>query len=419
MAMTRPVSVLLGVLVALLAVPRASPGFSVLAHQAVVDSAWEDSIVPALRRRFPEAGADALRGARAYAYGGSHIPDLGYFPLGNRLFTDLTHYVRSGDFITALVESAGTLDEYAFALGALSHHITDSIGHPEATNPTVAEVYPELRKKYGDSVTYAEDHSAHLRTEFRFDVFQAARSADHLDLVQHAVAFEVSKPVLDRAFEKTYGLRLDDLFVNTDVAIATYRWAFREVIHEVTGIAWELYEADIRAVDPNIKPDEFIQDMSRADFQKEFGKTFREPGYLAKFLALLVKLVPDVGPFKRMPYKPLPAEAQQRFQSALSHILAEYRSSVAEARRHSPARPNLNLDTGRPVHRGEYEPADAAYASLLEKLEDRHFDHVPRALRADILRFYGASGDEAAAVDDDRGKLGSALAQLAAVRGER
>jgi len=182
----------------LLIVPRPSWGFSVLAHQAVVDRSWEESIVPALRNRFPGADAETLQRARAFAYGGSHIPDLGYFPLGSRLFTDLIHYVRSGDFMTALVESAETPEEYAFALGALSHHVTDGIGHPEATNRTVPEIYPKLRKKYGDVVTYADDHSTHLQTEFRFDVLQVARSPEQLDLLRRRVPGEAAGELGDR-----------------------------------------------------------------------------------------------------------------------------------------------------------------------------------------------------------------------------
>jgi hypothetical protein len=232
-------------LVAFVLRPAPSSGFSVLAHQAVVDAAWESTLVPALRDRFPGLTTDDVARARAFAYGGSHIPDLGYFPLGSRTFTDFLHYVRSGEFVTALLGAATTPDEYAFALGALSHYVTDATGHPEATNATVAELYPDLRKEYGAHVTYADDPAAHIETEFRFDVLQVSRSRQSPDLLHHAIAFEVSEPVLERAFVTTYGLHLHDVFADTGVAIATYRWAFRELIHEATGIAWELYRADI------------------------------------------------------------------------------------------------------------------------------------------------------------------------------
>jgi hypothetical protein len=395
-------------------VPSSSFSFSVLAHQGVVDTTWESSIVPDLRRRFPHAGSDDLEKARAFAYGGSHIADLGYFPLGNRVFTDLLHYVRTGDFVEALLASATTIDEYAFALGVAAHYVTDTIGHPEATNRAIAEIYPALRKKYGDSVTYAQDHSAHLMTEFRFDVLEMSRNKRSRDLFQHALQFQVAERVLNEAFEKTYGLRLDDLFANTDVAILTYRFTFRTLIEEATGIAWELYRADIGHLDPAATSESFVYELSRADFEKEFGKAYRQPGYFARFLAFVVKLVPNKGPFKRMVYVPLPPHVRQLFTTALEHATTRYRSLIAPA--HRPNLTNVNLDTGRPTRRGEYEPADDAYAQLLEKLDERRFATMSPALRADLLHFFhaephvgGKRGGDSAALPR---KVRDALAHL-------
>jgi zinc dependent phospholipase C len=380
----------------------------------VVDECWDDAIVPALRARFPGASQGDIVRARAYAHGGSHIADLGYFPLGNRLFTDLVHYVRSGEFVGAMVADAQTLDEYAFALGALSHYVTDTIGHPEATNRTVPEIYPKLRKKYGDVVTYADDHSTHLETEFRFDVLAVARRPRSLDLFKHALGFEVADDLLGRAFQHTYGLGLNDIFADEKVAVTTYRWAFRTVIHEATGIAWELYRADIEKLDPSMTPAAFVHDVSRDNFEKDFGKAYREPGYFAKFVAFLVKLVPNVGPLKRLPYRALPADARERFDETMKDIVARYRAVLA-----SPThRPNVNLDVGRPTRHGEYEPADDAYAALLDKLEARSFAEVPAGLRADILRFYAADGTSSAPDADER-KLRRELAELAAAAPHR
>ena len=395
--------------------PRPSRAFSVLAHQGVVDSSWERVLVPALRRRFPDAEAEDLIRARAFAYGGSHIADLGYFPLGNLEFTDLLHYVRSGDFVAALVESATSLDKYAFALGALAHYVTDNIGHPEATNRAVAEIYPKLRKKYGDRVTYADSHSAHLATEFRFDVLQLSRSEQSPDLFHHAIAFEVSKPALERAFQATYGLRLDDLFTSTDTAIATYRWGFRGLVHEATGIAWRLYRSDIQRLAPKATKAEFVYELPRTDFEKEFGKTFREPGYFTRFIAFFVKLVPNVGPFKRLPYKPLPAHVRELFITALDHAADRYRSALPRGHQRHLELENTNLDTGRPTRVGDYEPADHAYATLLAKLDARDFTGVPSALRADVLRFYRDRDAFLAAQDDNTEwrKVQRALARLA------
>ena len=401
-------------LLALVAVaPLRADGFSVLAHQAVIDRAWEDAIVPAIRARFSSAGPEELARAHAFAYGGSHVADLGYFPLGNVFFTDLVHYVRSGDFIEALLDEAENVNEYAFALGALSHYVSDDTGHPEATNRVVAELYPELREKFGDSVTYDDDHSSHLQTEFRFDVLQVARWKRPPGLFEHAIAFEVSKPALERAFLRTYGLRLDDVFANTDVAITTYRWAFREVVHEVTGIAWELYRAEIQKGDPEATPAGFVFEMSRGDFEERFGDAYDRPGYFTRAFAFLASLVPNVGPLERLPYKRLPEPAQQRFIQAFDRAAARYQVAVHDARVKRLRLRDETLDTGRPTVPGEYRPADEAYAELLAHLRKRGFADTTPALRTDILRFY-SSGRALAAIEDDdeREEVREALAQL-------
>ncbi len=397
---------LVSTLLCLIAAPRRGHAFSVLAHQAVVDRAWDASLAPEVRRRFP--GTDLDR-ARAFAYGGSHVADLGYFPLGNALFTELLHYVRSGDFVRNLLGVARDGNEYAFALGALAHWVADTTGHPEATNRVVPELYPKLQKKFGDRVTYADDHSSHLKTEFRFDVFQMGRTKGGRDLYHHSVQFEVATRALDEAFQQTYGLRLDDLFANTDAAILSYRWAFRGVIHEATGIAWELYRADIQGLDPEATPAGFVYDLSRADFEKEFGKVSGEPGYFAKFFAFVVKVVPNWGPFKDTIYKPLPAEAQRQFQTALDHAVTRYQDAVRSAAVQHLDLPAVNLDTGTPTAFGEYAPADEAYAGLVQKLAGHDPEGVPAALRSDVRRFY--AGRPPGAGGDDR-RLDAALARL-------
>ena len=384
--------------------------FSVLAHQAVVDRSWDATLAPAIGRRYP--GADLER-ARAFAYGGSHVADLGYFPLGSELFTELLHYVRTGDFVANLLASARDANEYAFALGALAHYVADTTGHPEATNRVVPELYPKLRKKFGDEVTYADDQGSHLQTEFRFDVFQMAHTKGGRDIFHHALQFEIATRALDEAFQKTYGLRLDDLFASTDAAILTYRYAFRGLIQEVTGIAWQLYQADIQTLDPKMTPTGFVYDLSREDFENEFGKVVTEPGYFAKFFAFLVKLVPDVGPLKPDVVKPLPPAAQERYRVALEHAVTRYRTAVAAATSKRVDLPEQNLDTAKPIVFGEYAPADDAYAELAAKLAKA--DHqVPPEMRADLQRFYAKRAPNPK--DGDDRELDAALARLAANR---
>jgi len=147
--------------------------YSVLTHEEIIDLAWVSEIRPLLVQRFPGITDDQIKEAHAYAYGGSVIQDLGYYPFGNKDFSNLAHYVRTGDFVRELLAESQTPDEYGFALGALSHYVADIDGHP-AVNEAVAIHYPKLRAKYGSSVRYAQDKTAHLKTEFGFDTLQVA-----------------------------------------------------------------------------------------------------------------------------------------------------------------------------------------------------------------------------------------------------
>jgi hypothetical protein len=403
-----------------LALVATSPGvggaFSVLAHQGVVDESWEQVLVPSLQARFPKVSERELGEARAFAYGGSHLADLGYFPLGNRLFSDFLHYVRTGDFVNALATEASTPQEYAFALGALAHYEADRIGHPDATNRAVALIYPKLAEEHGERVTYADSPSAHLEAEFRFDILQVARRAEIPGLFEHAMDFQVPRPLLERAFRKVYGLELDDLFTSYEVALGTYRWGFRTLLEEATGIAWELYRGDISELQPTATPQTFVYRLSRADFEKHFGKAFLEPGYFVRFVSLLGNLLPNVGPLKRLPYKPLPSEVRQLYADGFHHAVAAYQASLANSASRGLRLTNVDLDTGRATRAGEYELADEAHAELLQRLAREHFANLPNGLGADLLAYYrdidaGTPGMDA----DDKQEVLSALAQLHSV----
>src|SRR5437016_492280 len=226
--------------------------YSVLTHEAVIDAQWKESIVPLLRKRFPRLSDEDLKKAHAYAYGGSIIPDMGYYPFGSHFFTDLAHYVRSGDFVAALLRNAHDANEYAFALGALAHYASDTIGHPGAINRAVPMLYPKLRRKFGDSVTYADDPGAHLKTEFGFDVLQVAKGRYAPDTYRDFVGFEVSKPVLEAAFRDTYGLELKDAFGTLDLAFGTYRKTVSDIIPKMIQAAWVTKKDQIQKDAPGI-----------------------------------------------------------------------------------------------------------------------------------------------------------------------
>lgn len=394
----------------LLVCPPPSEAFSVLAHQALVDQAWKDQVVPLIRHRFPNATQKDLDDARGYARGGSHLPDLGYFPLGSDLFTDLIHYVRTGDFVSRLLAEANNPQEYAFALGVLGHYEADTIGHPQATNRAVPIIFPDLAAQYGDSVTYAQSPGSHLQTEFRFDILQAAHRGEVPELFEHSIEFQVPKEFLERVFCETYGLELKDIFKNYDVALLTYRWGFRTLIDEVTGISWQLYRSDIETLQPGVTEKDFVSTMSPEEFEKQFGDAFLQPGYFVRFVGVAGNLVPNVGPLKRLPYKPLPENVQKLYFGAFHNASEQYHVKLVEiAKTKGRVRlPNLLLDTGEPDKPGSYPPADKVYIELLDLHATDHFARMPAPLVRDVLLHFrnreAALGIEATDLDREEAR---------------
>src|SRR6202158_4643332 len=218
--------------------PNETAAYAVLAHEAIIDSVWDTNIRPLLLKRFPDATAEELKEAHGYAYGGAIIQDMGYYPHGSFFFSDLTHYVRSGDFVLALLRDARDPNGYAFALGALGHYAADNDGHRIGTNRAVPVLYPKLKKKYGDAVTYEDDPLAHVKTEFGFDVLEVAQNRYAPDSYHDFIGFQVAVPLFEQAFRETYGLELNVVIPNEDETLNSYRHAVSQQLPKATRIAW-------------------------------------------------------------------------------------------------------------------------------------------------------------------------------------
>jgi len=380
-----PCSAALGLLVLFPA--QTAPAYSVLTHEAIIDSNWDSAIKPLLLKRFPASTADELTQAHAYAYGGSIIQDLGYYPFGSKFFSDLTHYVRSGDFILNLIRESQDLDEYAFALGALSHFAADNNGHRMAVNVSVPLLYPKLRLKFGKSITYADDPFSHTKTEFGFDVFQAAKSRYASDAYKAFIGFQVAKPVLQRAFQDTYGLRIEQVFFNVDLAIGSYRRAVGTVLPALTKVAWQIKSQEIRRDAPGITRKKFLYNLSRSSYEKNWGATYQRPSIRSKMLADFFHIVPRTGPFKALAFKRLTPETEKLYMAGFNASIDRYRELLAGVGGGGLNLPNENFDVGEPTKAGQYKLADGAYAKLLHKL-DGHYTDMSQDLRSDILAFY-------------------------------
>ena len=362
-------------------------GYSVLTHEAIIDSTWDSAIRPLLLKRFPLATAEELTKAHAYAYGGCIIQDLGYYPFGSKFFSDLTHYVRSGDFILNLFRDSQDLNEYAFALGALSHYAADNHGHPMAVNRAVPLFYPKLGLKFGKLVTYADDPFSHGKTEFAFDVFQAAKGRYASAAYKSFIGFEVSKPLLERAFEDTYGMRLEKVFMNIDLAIGSYRRAVGSVLPAMTRVAWQIKKQEIRKDAPSLTRKNFLYNLSRSSYERDWGSTYKRPGIRSKTLAFLFRILPKVGPFRPLDFKRLTPETEKMYMASFNSTIDRYRELLSEQNAGHLKLPNDNLDVGTSTAAGKYTLTDGAYSQLLHKLQG-HYTELPQELRSDILAFY-------------------------------
>jgi hypothetical protein len=364
-----------------------SRSYSVLTHEQIIDLAWKDQIRPLLVKKFPQATDDQLKQAHAYAYGGSMVQDMGYYPFGKKYFSDLVHYVRTGDFVGALLDEASDLNEYAFAVGALAHYSADNLGHP-AINEVVAIEFPKLRKKYGSSVTYADDHKAHIRTEFGFDMVQVAKNRYTSDTFHDFIGFEVSKPLLERAFVKIYGLDLSDVLGNEDLSIGSFRRAVSRIIPEMTRVALLNRRADLVRDTPNFDQKKFLYRLSRTNYEKQWGKGYRRPGFGSRVLAFILRKIPKVGPASALDFKVPNAKTEDIYIKSVNRTTDNYFSLLHQVRDDTPKFPDTDFDTGRKTAAAEYPLADVTYSQLLQDQSKKNFKQMTPELRNNILEFY-------------------------------
>jgi hypothetical protein len=363
-------------------------GYSVLTHEAIVDSLWDSSIQKMLIKRFPMATTEELEQAHAYVYGGCILQDMGYYPFSSKFFSDLTHYVRSGDFVDALIRESQDLNEYAFALGALAHYAADDSGHRLATNLAVPMLYSELRRKFGKTVTYWDNPTSHLRTEFGFDVLQVAQGRYAPDQYRKFIGFQVSKPVLERAFRDTYGLEMKEVFGSEDLAFGSFRYSVGSIIPGMTRVAWQLKKDSFIKEIPGVTKKRFLYNLSRASYEKDWGTQYHRPGIRTRMVSWVLRIVPKSGPFKSLAFRAPTPEVEKMYMASFNATVDSGRALLANVDAARLQLVNENFDTGIPVVAGQYVGTDLAYDKLLGKLADHKFAGVSTDLRANLLDYY-------------------------------
>ena len=309
--------------------PATANAYSVLSHEEVVDMAWKTTIVPMMKARFPGITPDNLREAHAYAYGGSVIQDIGYYPFGSHYFSDLLHYVRPNDFVEALIRDSTTPDEYAFALGALAHYCGDTIGHP-TVNIVDAQQNPKLRQKYGSVVTYAENPTAHIRTEFGFDVVEVSQGHYSQDNYRDFIGFQVAQPLLERAFQEVYGIPVSSIMTHEDLAINTYRKAVSSIIPKMTVVAFASYRKQIQQAAPSASKRTFIYRLRETEYEKQYGTDYQHLSFGGHILAFFIRLMPKVGPFRSLKVNIPTPQQQDLYLKAMNSTVDTYTRDLHE-----------------------------------------------------------------------------------------
>ncbi len=395
-------------------------GYSVLTHEQVVDLVWKDQLAPMILARFPNTTPDELKKAHAFAYGGCVLQDMGYYPHGSHDFSDLLHYVRTGDFVMNLLRDASDANEYAFALGALAHYAGDTTGHP-MVNQVTAMQYPKLAAKYGTSVTYDEDPTAHVRVEFGFDVSEVSKGNFQEDDYRQFIGFQVSHRLLQQAFAETYGMPIKQVLPDEEANINSYRNDVSTLIPKMTRVAWASYGKQIQKARPDATERKFQYRMSEGEYEKNFGKGYQEPGFGAKLLAVIVRILPKAGPLKALAVKMPNDQEQELYMKSVNATVDNYRHLLQEVAASGPSLqgftlPQVDFDTGKRTQRGEYQLSDQTYAKLLIELTKPQAPPAKEDLRLNLLSYYSGSSAQDYALKKKPKDTAQLEAGLASIR---
>lgn len=367
--------------------------YSVLTHEAIIDANWDKVLLPLLKQKYPGSTSGEFKEAHAYAYGGAVTPDMGYLPFGSKLFTNLIHYVRSGDFVQAVLGDAQNINEYAFALGILCHYEADKYGHSIGINQAVPIMYHKMKNKFGDTVTYFQDPLSHVRVEFSFDILQTARGNYASAAYHDFIGFKIARRVLENAFLKTYGLKVNELFGNLSRTIATFRWIVKDLFPVITRAAWATKKRDIKKSTPAATSRQFIYTMHRENYYREFSNKEERPPFFANVFSLLIRIAPKIGPLRVLKFKAPGADAEKLFVRSFDTVVVNYSHEVMELRTGAIELTNIDFDTGKKTEQKEYELADKSYQDLLLKLMKKHYTTISSSLQQNIISFYGNSAD--------------------------
>ncbi len=362
--------------------------YSVQTHEQLIDLNWKRTIRPFLLGRFPHTTEAELERAHSFAYGGCAIQDLGYYPFSNQFFSNLTHYVRSADFVRILFKDAKNSDELAFAVGALSHYVGDTVGHSRAVNPAVADEFRQLAKKYGPLVTYDENPHAHVRTEFAFDVNEISKHRMAPSAYLRHVGLRVPTALLARAFFETYGLDFEHVLGQRRPVIRGFRFAVRSFLPRIAYAETVLHKHGFPPDAPSEAFQVFERHLADADFEKGWNQYRKKAGIETHLLAWTIAILPKVGPLSLLAIRGPSSQTHELYLESMNAATDALQRLLATWDTRGQSLPNRDLDTGEKVRPGGYRLTDETYAKLLEAITKQASDKLPAGLKQAVLEYY-------------------------------
>jgi hypothetical protein len=362
--------------------------YSVQTHEELIDLAWKQSIRPILLKHYPTLTEAQLQRAHAYAYGGCAIQDFGYYPFGNVFFSDLTHYVRAGDFVLSLLRNAHTADELAFAIGALSHYIGDNIGHSMAVNQAVPIEFPKLEQKYGPTVNYAQNPHAHVQTEFAFDIDQLSKRRFAPSAYLDYVGLEIPNGLIRRAFFETYGINLSQIIGKRETAVGVYRRSVRHFIPNIARAETILHKKNFPTDVPSPDLSNFINELQQASTENNWEVYRKTPGFGSHLYAGFIFILPKVGALKLLAIKGPTTQTEYLYIKSVNRSINVLRRVLDDYDHVDRYLSNRDLDTGAFVKPGTYGPTDKTYAKLLAVITRNPDNIVPLQLKHDLVEYY-------------------------------
>jgi hypothetical protein len=140
---------------------------------------------------------------------------------------------------------------------------------------------------------------------------------------------------------------------------------------------------------PGISKKRFLYNLSRASYQKSWGKDYQPPTVYERFLAFLVKILPKIGPLKVLELRTPTPEAEHLFEASFNASLSRYRKLLEQVATGQLNLPNDNFDTGAAAGPGKYRLNDETHAKLLNALCKQNFSGASPEVRAELLEFFG------------------------------